>query len=79
MLNLGSKARVSICIVVAVALGLAAWLAFALLDEGKPALQEKDELVGSLTPGRILYIRWEEFQGPEDHFLRSGPSRNDHR
>ncbi len=55
-------------VVVAAALSLAAWLAFAWFDEGKPALQEKDELVGSLTPGRIMYIKWEEFQDPRITF-----------
>lgn len=68
MQNLTSPLRISIYVVVAVGLGLAAWLAFVLLDEGKPALQEKDELVGSLTPGRILYIRWEQFQDPRITF-----------
>ena len=37
------------------------WLAFGLLDGGKPALQGKDELIGSLTPGRVLYIKYEEY------------------
>ncbi len=58
MHNLTSPLRVSIYVVVAVGLGVAAWLAFVLFDEGKPALQGKDELIGGLTPGRVLYIKW---------------------
>ena len=40
---------------------MAAWLVFVLLVEGEPALQGKDELIGGLTPGRILYIKYEEY------------------
>ena len=77
MHNLTSPLRISIYVVVAVGLGLAAWLAFVLFDEGKPALQGKDELIGSLTPGRIMYIRWEQFQEPRITFC--GPDHPERR
>ena len=57
-----SPLRISIYAVVAVAVGLAAWLAFVLLYEGGPAVVEKDELIGNLTPGRVLYIKWGDYQ-----------------
>ena len=40
---------------------MGAWLVFVLLVGGEPALQGKDELIGGLTPGRILYIKYEEY------------------
>ena len=57
-----SPLRVLICVGVVLALGLAAWLAFVLLYEGGPAVVEKDELIGNLTPGRVLYIKWGDYQ-----------------
>ena len=59
--------------VVVVALGLGAWLVFALVDGGKPALQGKDELIGSLTPGRVLYIKYEEYI--EERITFCGPEQ----
>ena len=58
---MNSRVRVSILVVVAVGIGLGAWLVFMLFDGDEPALQGKDELVGGLTPGRVLYVKYEEY------------------
>ena len=71
-MDLPRAARISIYVVVVVVLGLSVWLAVILLSGGSPASvevmaslarQEKEELIGSLSPGRILYIRSEQFPG----------------
>ena len=67
--------RARICVAGLVALGLAAWLTFELLDEGRPALQGKNELISSLTPGRVLHIRSEEYRRERITFC--GPEHPD--
>ena len=69
------RARILICVAGVVALGLAAWLVFVLVDGSKPALQGKEELVGGLTTGRVLHIRWEEYQRERITFC--GPEHPD--
>ena len=67
------RARVLICAGVVVALSLGAWLVFGLLEGGEPALQGKDELIGSLVPGRVLYIKYEHYQDERISFC--GPEQ----
>ena len=62
MRNLRFPLRISLCVGVAVGLGLGVWLVFVLLNEDEPVLQGRDELVGGLTPGRVLYVKYEEYR-----------------
>lgn len=68
------RVRIWICAGVVVALGLVAWLVFGLFDGGRPALQGKDELIGSLVPGRVLYIKYEEYI--EERITFCGPEQS---